>query len=863
MGAATRFRRLVGRAIAADLTAFVVPGPEIARAHGLDLGAAGLRIVPTPRHATVLVIVDALPERLARAAAVAYAQMPRPRAILALGVATVPPLPAPDVDAALEQSALLSAVTDLRRLIADTAFSAATVSFEVAALRTTTAYTCPMHPEIVRAAPGSCPICGMDLVPREDVGEDLAQMAHDARAIPTDPAQGAAERGTASTYTCPMHPEIVRDAPGACPICGMDLVPREDGGENVDHGAPDMAHGSMTPVPDTEQGREGGTAPTYTCPMHPEIVRDQPGKCPLCGMDLVPREDGGAGLDHDAPTMADDAAHGTVADPPRDGYTCPMHPEIVQGAPGACPLCGMALVPREGTNAANGHGTMAMGQGQADGGGKPAYTCPMHPEIVRNTPGKCPLCGMDLVPTADMDGDDAAMGSMPTAHRQHEAAMIGASHDDHGAVAGLDRGAINPPPHPGPGGGEPGSAAGARNAPGTEPDDHRAPGSPSPASPGAGDERATAMDHSMHDMGEMDGMDGMDGMDHSAHMQGGFMSMVAMTRDLPRSRDGLPMEWADAPFGPLFPGLPGGLDLALTLDGDVVARAALTPGAAARNLAATWPGPAVALPDRLTKLDPLSPFAYHVLALRALEAAAGTIVDDATARARIRGLERERVASHLGWLASFGALLGVGWLAARAAALQLALLAPSGPPHPGRLDTAIRRLVGGVERTPLLARRLAGRGRLPGMDVGAWRGPVARASGRASDARMADPAYRALGFVPVTREGADALARLRVRLAEVTQSLDLIAAAAAPPAAAVAARSADLPAGHDPATVETPRGAATLQLTLEGDVVRAIRLETPCAAHADLVAAAAEGHELADALVGIASLDLSPWAVDR
>ena len=29
-----------------------------------------------------------------------------------------------------------------------------------------------------------------------------------------------------TTYTCPMHPEIVRDAPGACPICGMALEPR-------------------------------------------------------------------------------------------------------------------------------------------------------------------------------------------------------------------------------------------------------------------------------------------------------------------------------------------------------------------------------------------------------------------------------------------------------------------------------------------------------------------------------------------------------------------------------------------------------------------------------------------------------------
>ena len=26
----------------------------------------------------------------------------------------------------------------------------------------------------------------------------------------------------------------------------------------------------------------------YTCPMHPQIIRDAPGKCPLCGMTLEP-----------------------------------------------------------------------------------------------------------------------------------------------------------------------------------------------------------------------------------------------------------------------------------------------------------------------------------------------------------------------------------------------------------------------------------------------------------------------------------------------------------------------------------------------------------------------------------------------
>lgn len=31
-------------------------------------------------------------------------------------------------------------------------------------------------------------------------------------------------------YTCPMHPEVKKDEPGQCPICGMDLVKKEDPG---------------------------------------------------------------------------------------------------------------------------------------------------------------------------------------------------------------------------------------------------------------------------------------------------------------------------------------------------------------------------------------------------------------------------------------------------------------------------------------------------------------------------------------------------------------------------------------------------------------------------------------------------------
>ena len=69
--------------------------------------------------------------------------------------------------------------------------------------------------------------------------------------------------------------------------------------------------------------REGTT---YICPMDPEVVQNEPGSCPKCGMALEP---------------AMPAAPKTAVE-----YTCPMHPEVVQSEPGSCPLCGMALEPK-------------------------------------------------------------------------------------------------------------------------------------------------------------------------------------------------------------------------------------------------------------------------------------------------------------------------------------------------------------------------------------------------------------------------------------------------------------------------------------------------------------------------------------
>jgi len=44
------------------------------------------------------------------------------------------------------------------------------------------------------------------------------------------------------------------------------------------------------PLPDAEAEATGAAAGAYVCPMHEHVSSDQPGDCPECGMQLVPRE---------------------------------------------------------------------------------------------------------------------------------------------------------------------------------------------------------------------------------------------------------------------------------------------------------------------------------------------------------------------------------------------------------------------------------------------------------------------------------------------------------------------------------------------------------------------------------------------
>jgi Cu+-exporting ATPase len=41
--------------------------------------------------------------------------------------------------------------------------------------------------------------------------------------------QGSVPKAEGVRYTCPMHPEVVADSPGRCPHCGMKLVEQEQG----------------------------------------------------------------------------------------------------------------------------------------------------------------------------------------------------------------------------------------------------------------------------------------------------------------------------------------------------------------------------------------------------------------------------------------------------------------------------------------------------------------------------------------------------------------------------------------------------------------------------------------------------------
>ncbi|MEM8962604.1 MAG: efflux RND transporter periplasmic adaptor subunit [Acidobacteriota bacterium] len=67
------------------------------------------------------------------------------------------------------------------------------------------------------------------------------------------------------------------------------------------------------------------------------------------------------------------------------------------------------------------------------------YTCPMHPEVLANEPGACPICHMPLVPVEDGGGDMTVMAHDHAGHDHHGHDHAGHGHDHHanGSADGL------------------------------------------------------------------------------------------------------------------------------------------------------------------------------------------------------------------------------------------------------------------------------------------------------------------------------------------------------------------------------------------------------------------------------------------
>lgn len=106
---------------------------------------------------------------------------------------------------------------------------------------------------------------------------------------------------------------------------------KDDGGRYSIHNQGEHHHHSK---PKTEKTPKGKGTGTFYCPMHCEGDKtyDKPGDCPVCGMDLVEEQN--------------------LSATSKEQWTCPMHPEIVKDEAGSCPICGMDLVPMEADSSA-------------------------------------------------------------------------------------------------------------------------------------------------------------------------------------------------------------------------------------------------------------------------------------------------------------------------------------------------------------------------------------------------------------------------------------------------------------------------------------------------------------------------------
>ncbi|NNJ23957.1 efflux RND transporter periplasmic adaptor subunit [Alienimonas chondri] len=109
---------------------------------------------------------------------------------------------------------------------------------------------------------------------------DLATAVVEVPAVPPPPGEPVYDPELAMKYVSPMHPQIVRDEPGECPVCGMDLVPASELGFAESR----TADRQVLTVPRDAVLRAGGHSVVY--------VETDPGRFELRDVELGPTANG-------------------------------------------------------------------------------------------------------------------------------------------------------------------------------------------------------------------------------------------------------------------------------------------------------------------------------------------------------------------------------------------------------------------------------------------------------------------------------------------------------------------------------------------------------------------------------------------
>jgi hypothetical protein len=229
-------------------------------------------------------------------------------------------------------------------------------------------------------------------------------------------------------------------------------------------------------------------------------------------------------------------------------------------------------------------------------------------------------------------------------------------------------------------------------------------------------------------------------------------------------RDGLMLGALPTSLGPFFPGLPSGLQVKLSVQGERVSSV-----------------------DGVTNWFPEG--AAGEAAPAALRAARGTPVPAAD-------LERARIRSHLRTMAAVLGLAGLDAMAHRFLSTETSDRRRLQRLFRSAQWRGLRRVLEGVGRV----------GRDQVQKIGLV-GPPARAAGLGEDARASDPAYRGAGFAPVTAQGGDAWARWSVLRDECLQSAALL-----PRLGERSTRAAEGPHGPWLINAEGVRGASRANL---------------------------------------------------